>query len=295
MFWKRFTLRLEVRCKWCYHHTNQDILEDTLLVRESCSGCPHILPTRTLCSPHPRHFHPNGQSRRWIEKLVKVFIISVTFLIGLLIVVRLWPSSSQPARTSVKWKTAQFFGSRIVLHHWLVSSTAREALCLLYKNTLWDLWGFKTEKLWGSKAHFQKTLWFWSLIYHDLIIFGVLGTSKPADLIISMWILSMSSWKQYSKDYSWRFSCLKCPCQYWSLILRMFNMEINFLKNCWLTQFVTPLACLATSGKKTTLVAKLFALPSQPPQVNCLQEESSGELNHLKNDEENLKWENITW
>ena len=164
-------------------------------------------------------------------------------------------------------------------------------------NTLWDLWGFKTEKLWGSKAHFQKTLWFWSLIYHDLIIFGVLGTSKPADLIISKWILSMSavSWKQYSKDYSWRFSCLKCPCQYWSLILRMFNMEINFLKNCWLTQFVTPLACLATSGKKTTLVAKLFALPSQPPQVNCLHEESLGELNHLKNDEENLKWENITW
>ena len=167
----------------------------------------------------------------------------------------------------------------------------------VYKNTLSDLWGFKTEKLWGSKAHFQKTLWFWSLIYHDLIIFGVLGTSKPADLIISKWILSMSavSWKQYSKDYSWRFSCLKCPCQYWSLILRMFNMEINFLKNCWLTQFVTPLACLATSGKKTTLVAKLFALPSQPPQVNCLHEESLGELNHLKNDEENLKWENITW
>ena len=86
MFWKRFTLRLEARCKWLYHHTNQDILEDTLLVRESCSGCPHILPTRTLCSPHPRHFHPNGQSRRWIEKLVKVFIICVTFLICLLIV-----------------------------------------------------------------------------------------------------------------------------------------------------------------------------------------------------------------
>ena len=86
MFWKRFTLRLEARCKWLYHHTNQDILEDTLLVRESCSGCPHILPTRTLCSPHPHRFHPNGQSRRWIEKLVKVFIIYVSFLIGLLIV-----------------------------------------------------------------------------------------------------------------------------------------------------------------------------------------------------------------
>ena len=82
MFWKRFTLR----CKWLYHHINQDILEDTLLVRESCSGCPHILPTRTLCSPHPHRFHPNGQSRRWIEKLVKVFIIYVSFLIGLLIV-----------------------------------------------------------------------------------------------------------------------------------------------------------------------------------------------------------------
>ena len=53
------------------------------------------------------------------------------------------------------------------------------------------------------------------------------------------------------------------------------------------------MACWAASGE-TTLVAKLFALPSQPPQVNCLHEESSGELNHLKNDEENLKWENIT-
>ena len=146
MFWKRFTLR----CKWLYHHINQDILEDTLLARESCSGCPHILPTRTLCSPHPHRFHPNGQSRRWIEKLVNVFEIYVSFLIGLLIVVRLWPSSSRPARSSVKWKTAHFFCSRIVLHRWLVSSTAREALCLLYKNTLSDLWGFKTEKLWGS-------------------------------------------------------------------------------------------------------------------------------------------------
>ena len=195
MFWKRFTLRLKARCKWLYHHTNQDILEDTLLVRESCSGCPHILPTRTLCSPHPHRFHPNGQSRRWIEKLVKVFIIYVSFLIGLLIVVRLWPSSSRPARSSVKWKTAHFFCSRIVLHRWLVSSTAREALCLLYKNTLSDLWGFKTEKLWGSKAHFQRTLWFWAVIYYDLIIYGVRGTSKPADLIISMSVLSISNWK----------------------------------------------------------------------------------------------------
>ena len=71
-------------------------------------------------------------------------------------------------------------------------------------------------------------------------------------------------------------------------------MDIDIFKSCWLTQFVTHMACWAASGE-TTLVAKLFALPSQPPQVNCLHEESSGELNHLKNDEENLKWENITW
>ena len=70
-------------------------------------------------------------------------------------------------------------------------------------------------------------------------------------------------------------------------------MDIDIFKSCLLTQFVTHMACWAASGE-TTLVAKLFALPSQPPQVNCLHGESSGELNHLKNDEENLKWENIT-
>ena len=68
-------------------------------------------------------------------------------------------------------------------------------------------------------------------------------------------------------------------------------MDIDIFKSCLLTQFVTHMACWAASGE-TTLVAKLFALPSQPPQVNCWHEESSGELNHLKNDEDILNPKN---
>ena len=120
--------------------------------RQSCSGCHHILPTKTPCTHPLPHFLPIEQSHRWKQEMSRIWGLHI---------------KSWPAWASIQWKTTNiifwFFHQLILSAAWQTLSLGHRCMHIFicFDISCWMTNYERLQKKTGLSGNFSHTRGVW--------------------------------------------------------------------------------------------------------------------------------------